>query len=177
MLFTDIEGSTAQVAALGSDRWEEVLELHAGILRAALAQNDGAEVRTEGDAFFAVFTSASAALAAAVAAQRGLHAADWPHGAAVRVRMGLHTGEVIAEDGDFFGKNVILAARIAAQATGGEILVSERMREAAEGHGSEGPEGTDLRFDSGRELELKGLAGTHMVYSAEWERSETVEVI
>ena len=84
--------------------------------------------------------------------------------------MGLHTGEVIAEEGDFFGKNVILAARIAAQADGGEILVSERMRDAAEDHGSEGPEGTDLRFDEGRELELKGLAGTHRVYRAEWER-------
>ena len=58
--------------------------------------------------------------------------------------MGLHTGEVIAEEGDFFGKNVILAARIAAQANGGEILVSEQMRAAAHEDGSEGPEGTAL---------------------------------
>ncbi|MBA2370097.1 MAG: tetratricopeptide repeat protein [Chloroflexi bacterium] len=132
MLFTDIEGSTAQVAALGSDRWEEVLKLHAGILRAALAQNDGAEVRTEGDAFFAVFTSASAALAAAVAAQRGLHAADWPHGAAVRVRMGLHTGEArpatTGAGTDYIGFEVHRAARVAAAGHGGQILVSDTTR-------------------------------------------------
>jgi class 3 adenylate cyclase len=80
--------------------------------------------------------------------------------------MGLHTGEVIAEEGDFFGKNVILAARIAAQALGGEILVSEELRAAA----SDGSEnGNSLRFDDGRELELKGLAGTHRVFRAEWE--------
>jgi class 3 adenylate cyclase len=78
--------------------------------------------------------------------------------------MGLHTGEVIAEEGDFFGKNVILAARIAAQAGGGEILVSESMRKAAE-------ETEALSFDEGRELELKGLAGTHRVYRAEWSES------
>jgi len=77
------------------------------------------------------------------------------------VRMGLHTGEAIAEEGDFFGRNVILAARIAAQATGGEILVSEALREQAAEDA--------LAFDEGRELELKGLAGTHRVYRAEWE--------
>jgi class 3 adenylate cyclase len=87
--------------------------------------------------------------------------------------MGAHTGEVIAEEGDFFGKNVILAARIAGQAEGGEILVSEQMREAAVDHGSRGEdEGIELEFDEGRELELKGLAGTHRVYRAAWEESE-----
>jgi len=83
------------------------------------------------------------------------------------VRIGLHTGEVISEAGDYFGKNVILAARIAAQAMGGEILVSEEMREAA----SSG-NGTGLRFDDGRELELKGLAGSHRVFRAEWAESD-----
>jgi class 3 adenylate cyclase len=77
--------------------------------------------------------------------------------------MGLHTGEAIAEEGDFFGRNVILAARIAAKASGGEILVSETLREQA------AEDGDGLRFDVGRELELKGMAGTHMVYRAEWE--------
>ena len=84
-------------------------------------------------------------------------------GESLRVRMGLHTGEVISEEGDYFGKNVILAARIAAQATGGEILVSEELREAA----SDG-NGGSLRFDEGRELELKGLAGSHRVFRADW---------
>jgi len=76
-----------------------------------------------------------------------------PHGAA--------RGEAIVEEGDFFGKNVILAARIAAQAEGGEILVSADLKERAE---SEPQENGELCFDGGRELELKGLAGTHRVY-------------
>jgi class 3 adenylate cyclase len=87
---------------------------------------------------------------------------------ALRVRMGLHTGEVIAEEGDFFGKNVILAARIAAQAEGGEILVSEQLRAVAAEHTPEDG-GSALRFDEGRELELKGLEGTHRVYRSDWE--------
>ncbi|MDP9245980.1 MAG: tetratricopeptide repeat protein [Chloroflexota bacterium] len=132
MLFTDIEGSTAGIQALGSDRWEEVLEVHAEILRTALATNAGIEVRTEGDSFFAVFTSATAAIAAAVAAQRGLQSVEWPHGAAVRVRMGLHTGETrpatTAAGADYVGFEVHRAARIAAAGHGGQVLISDTTR-------------------------------------------------
>jgi class 3 adenylate cyclase len=81
--------------------------------------------------------------------------------------MGLHAGEAIREAGDFFGRSVILAARIAAQARGGEILVSEQLRELAGSNGAEANGEPD--FDSGRELELKGLAGTHRVFRAAWE--------
>jgi class 3 adenylate cyclase len=84
-------------------------------------------------------------------------------GESVRVRMGLHAGEAIAEEGDFFGRSVILAARIAAQAGGTEILVSESLKQRAEG------DGATVGFDAGRELELKGLAGTHTVFRADWE--------
>jgi len=132
MLFTDIEGSTTGIQALGSDRWEDVLEVHAKILRAALAANEGIEVRTEGDSFFAVFTSARAAIAAAAAAQRELHGAEWPHGAALRVRMGMHTGEArpaTTDAGtDYIGFEVHRAARIAAAAHGGQILLSDATR-------------------------------------------------
>src|SRR6185312_723586 len=89
----------------------------------------------------------------------------------LRVRIGLHTGEVISEEGDYFGKNVILAARIAAQALGGEILVSEELREAASSGNGDG-----LRFDEGRELELKGLAGSHRVFRAEWAESDAASL-
>ena len=81
---------------------------------------------------------------------------------AMRVRMGMHAGEAIREEGDFFGRNVILAARIAAQARGGEILVSEALKRAGRGRAT----GSVRR---GRELELKGMAGTHRVYRAEWD--------
>ena len=178
ILFSDIEDSTILTESLGDQRWLEVLRSHNVVFREALARHDGFEVKNQGDGFMLAFPEPCRALECAIEVQRAFaERTAASEDVTLRVRMGLHTGEAIAEDGDFFGKNVILAARIAAQATGGEILVSERMREAAEGHGSEGPEGTDLRFDSGRELELKGLAGTHMVYSAEWERSETVEAI
>src|SRR3990170_4364356 len=111
---------------------------------------------------------ASRALEYAIAIQRAFSERERDGSdEALRVRIGLHTGEVIAEEGDFFGKNVILAARIAAQANGGEILVSEGMRDAAD-------EGTELRFDEGRDLELKGLAGMHTVYRAEWDLDQAI---
>jgi predicted ATPase/class 3 adenylate cyclase len=129
MLFTDIEGSTDGVRALGADRWESVLEHHARIVREALAAHAGFEVRSEGDSFFAVFTSPSAAVAAVAEMQRRLNSADWPHRASVRVRMGLHTGEArpasAASGVDYVGFEVSRAARIAAAAHGGQVLVSD----------------------------------------------------
>jgi class 3 adenylate cyclase len=129
MLFTDIEASSDGVRILGADKWEAVLELHTRIIRDALANHSGYEVRSEGDSFFAVFTSPSAALAAAAAMQRGLSGADWPHQTPVRVRMGVHTGEArpasVASGVDYVGFEVSRAARIAAAAHGGQVLVSD----------------------------------------------------
>ncbi len=129
MLFTDIEGSSDRVRTLGADRWEAVLEHHTAIIREALDHHGGFEVRSEGDAFFAVFTSPSAAVAAVAEMQRRLHGADWPHDASVRVRMGLHTGEArpasAASGVDYVGFEVSRAARIAAAAHGGQVLVSD----------------------------------------------------
>ncbi len=79
----------------------------------------------------------------------------------IRVRIGLHTGEAIKEANDFFGKNVILAARIAGQAQGGEILVSSLLKELTESVG-------DITFGDGREVELKGLSGLHQVFEVGW---------
>ncbi|HEV2012666.1 MAG TPA: adenylate/guanylate cyclase domain-containing protein [Candidatus Dormibacteraeota bacterium] len=129
MLFTDIEGSSDGVRTLGTDKWEAVLERHTQIIRDALTRHGGFEVRSEGDAFFVVFTSPSAALAAAAEMQRGLSATDWPHQAAVRVRMGIHTGEVrpasVASGVDYVGFEISRAARIAAAGHGGQVLVSD----------------------------------------------------
>jgi class 3 adenylate cyclase len=119
-------------------------------------------VKSQGDGFMLAFPDPTQALECAIAVQRSFGEREREESdARLRIRMGLHTGEVIAEEGDFFGKNVILAARIAAQANGGEILVSEEMRQAADDN--------EISFDDGRELELKGLAGTHRVYRADWE--------
>src|SRR5437667_2913719 len=90
-VFTDIEGSTKLLNALGTDKYHEVLEAHTDALRTAFAK--GHEVRIEGDALFMVFATAQDALAATAAGQRALGTMTFPHGAVVRVRMGMHTGE------------------------------------------------------------------------------------
>jgi predicted ATPase/class 3 adenylate cyclase len=126
-LFTDIEGSTQLLRALGAD-YRAVLERHAEIVREALEMHGGIEVGTEGDAFFAVFESAVDAVAAAVAAQRGLAMEPWPIGHQVRVRMGLHTGEGQLGGDSYVGLDVHRAARIAAAANGGQVLLSAATR-------------------------------------------------
>ena len=141
-LFTDIEGSTRLVRGLG-DRWPALLDRHRAIIRAALATHDGIEVQTEGDGFFAAFVRAPAALAATVAAQRDLAAEPWPADAVIRVRMGLHTGEgVVDRDGSYVGHDVHRAARIAAAANGGQVLLSDTTRSLA---GDALPAGVTLR--------------------------------
>ena len=126
-LFTDIEGSTQLVAALGA-RYGPVLNAHAEVIRTAIASHDGTEVSTEGDAFFAVFPSAIEAVAAAADAQRRLATRSWPDGVSVRVRMGLHTGEGRPGGDNYIGMDVHRAARIAAAGHGGQVLVSDATR-------------------------------------------------
>jgi predicted ATPase/class 3 adenylate cyclase len=122
-VFTDIEGSTNLARTLG-ERWPGVLAEHHGILRGAIRDHGGVDVRTEGDAFFAVFASAADAVAAAAEAQRGVAAHQWPPDGPIRVRMGVHTGEGRLSEGDYFGLDVHRAARIAAAGHGGQVLLS-----------------------------------------------------
>ncbi|MFN2590349.1 MAG: adenylate/guanylate cyclase domain-containing protein, partial [Actinomycetota bacterium] len=132
-LFTDIQGSTNLARALG-ERWEGVLDAHHGILRAAIERHDGLVIRTEGDAFFAVFSSAVDAVAATAAAQRGLAGHEWPPDGAVRVRMGLHTGEGrLDRQGEYIGLDVHRAARVAAAGHGGQVLLSNATRAVVSG--------------------------------------------
>ena len=120
MLFSDIEGSTVLLSRLG-DRYGEALSAHRVMVRAAIAAWGGREISTEGDSFFVVFGSA----ADAVAAQRALAGHDWPGGDAVRVRMGLHSGEPTPHEDNYIGMDVHRAARIAATAHGGQVVLSE----------------------------------------------------
>ncbi len=163
ILFSDIEDSTLMTERLGDERWLEVLRAHNTLFRRRLRERGGFEVKSQGDGFMLVFRDPEAALACASQIQRDLDAAEVADDERVRVRMGLHTGQALRDEGDLFGRSVILAARIAAQACGGEILVSEPLREAAEAADDE------FAFDEGRELELKGLAGRHRVFRAAWE--------
>jgi len=129
-LFSDIEGSTRHLQDLGP-AWSGALDDHHSLMRGAIAEHGGTEVVTEGDSFFAVFPTASDAVGAALAAQRKLGAHPWPGGAAVRVRMGLHTGSATIAGGSYAGLDVHRAARIMAAAHGGQVLLSEVTRALA----------------------------------------------
>jgi predicted ATPase/class 3 adenylate cyclase len=122
-LRTDIEGSMALARALGSG-WDAVNATHMGILRAAVEAHRGVVVRTEGDALFAVFPEAGAAVRAAVDAQRAIGSHGWPASAAVRVRIGIHSGEAHLAGDDYGGFDVNRAARIAAVGHGGQVILS-----------------------------------------------------
>jgi class 3 adenylate cyclase len=161
LLFTDIEGSTALNERLGDQRWLELLREHNGIVRECLQAHDGYEVKTIGDGFMVVFGDAGHALRCAIVIQRAFAERNESAEEPVRVRIGLHTGEAVKEAGDFYGKHVVLASRIADEARGGEILVSSLLRELTESAG-------DIVFGEGREVKLKGLSGRQRVYEARW---------
>ncbi|MCB9176046.1 MAG: SUMF1/EgtB/PvdO family nonheme iron enzyme [Caldilineae bacterium] len=132
ILFSDIEGSTELVKRLGP-RFPEVLDQHNRLIRGAFRARGGVEVRTIGDAFFYVFHAPLDALLAAVEAQRALQGHAFPHGEPIRVRMGLHTGEIARFDQDYAGFEVHRAARIAGAAHGGQVLVSQVTADALAG--------------------------------------------
>jgi class 3 adenylate cyclase/DNA-binding CsgD family transcriptional regulator len=124
-LFTDIEGSTRLLKTLGRERYGEILATHNRLIGDALDRAGGIEIDRKGDSFFAVFTSAGAAVGAAAAAQKALHAEAWPEENPLRVRMGLHTGEaVVGEDNSYVGFAVHQAARIGDIGHGGQVLLS-----------------------------------------------------
>ncbi len=162
ILFTDIENSTAMFEKLGDLRAYEILHEHNAIIREQLAAHQGFEVKSMGDGFMLAFSSARRALLCAIGIQRAFQAWSDKHPEdPIRVRIGVHTGEAIKEAGDFYGKTVILASRIAAEAKGGEILVSSRLKDMTESAG-------DLRFEESRDVELQGLAGVHRIHKAQW---------
>jgi class 3 adenylate cyclase len=124
-LFTDIEGSTALVRRLGEGLYAQVLADHHSLIRSGLATHHGREVDTQGDAFFAVFSSPRACVTAVVELQQALAAHSWPGGEQVRVRMGIHTGEAAKTATGLVGLDVHRAARVAAAGYGGQVLLSE----------------------------------------------------
>jgi class 3 adenylate cyclase len=158
ILFSDIEGSSALNERLGDVRWLELLRAHQRVVRDQVRACGGFEVKSQGDGFMIAFPSARRAIECARAIQaataRGL--GNHPSGG-IRLRIGLHTGEAIREGSDFYGKNVVVAARIADKASGGEILASSVVKQLTESAG-------DVGFEDAREVELAGLAGTHVLH-------------
>ena len=165
-LFTDIEGSTKLLKELG-DAYGSVVTDHRRILREAFAASNGREVDTQGDAFFYSFARARDAVAAAVAGQRALAEHEWPGGANVLVRMGLHTGEPAVGDEGYVGMDVVRAARICSAGHGGQVLLSDTTRALV---GNDLPEGVSLR-DLG-EQNLKDVRAEH-IYQLDFGDSPT----
>jgi class 3 adenylate cyclase len=159
IMFSDIEDSTVLTERLGDQAWQDLLRKHNALIRAQLQAHEGYEVKTMGDGFMVAFQSAKKGLDCAIAIQRAFANHNAAEGEHVKVRIGLHAGETIKDGDDFYGKNVILASRVAGKAVGGEILVSSLLRQLVESSVGAGT------FGEPREMELKGLSGTHVVYA------------
>lgn len=156
-LFTDIEGSTRLIQALG-DRYLALLERHRELLAAAIEGAGGRIFGSEGDALFSAFATAGSAVAAGAAAQRALSAESWPEGIQLRVRMGIHSGEAVLTGGDYVGLALHQVARITSAGHGGQVLVSEATRRLLPSV----PVGLELR-DLG-ERRLKDLTSPERLY-------------
>jgi class 3 adenylate cyclase len=163
ILFTDVEGSTALTERLGDAKAREVLRSHERMVRDALRAHGGAEVKAMGDGFMASFSSAMRALECAINVQRSFAQHNETAAESIRVRIGLNAGEPIAEDEDLFGTAVILAARIAAKAEGGEILASDVVRQLVAGKG--------FLFADRGEVALRGFEDPVRLYEVHWEES------
>lgn len=155
--FTDIEDSTQLNGLLGDDRWMAVLHVHNEVIESVTGEFDGKVVKNQGDGFMLAFPSSRRALACALAIRQRLGERFDDPGSPIRIRIGLHVGETIREADDFFGHAVAYAARIASSASGGEIVVSSLV------HDLIGPTGW-YSFGEPRQVELKGIEGSQMVY-------------
>jgi class 3 adenylate cyclase/pimeloyl-ACP methyl ester carboxylesterase len=158
ILFTDIEGSTDLTRRLGDAAAQDVLRSHNAVVRNALKAHGGSEIKHTGDGIMASFASARGALDCAIAIQRAFGGADAGDG--IRVRLGLNAGEPVAEDRDLFGAAVQLAARVCARADGGQILVSNVVRELTMGKG--------FLFSDLGEFIPKGFEDPVRLYEVRW---------
>ncbi len=160
VLFTDVEGSTALTQRLGDAKARELLRAHERIVREALKAHGGSEVKTMGDGFMASFSSATRALECAIAMQRAFAEHNESAEEPLRVRIGLNAGEPIAEEEDLFGTAVILAARVAAKAEGGEIVASDVVRQLVAGKG--------FLFSDRGDVALRGFEDPVRLYDVRW---------
>jgi class 3 adenylate cyclase len=163
VVFSDIQASTELAVELGDSVWFDVLQRHGRLVEAHVGAHRGRIVKHQGDGHMLSFRSARSALLASIGIQRDLTKAEWcPPGQELRVRIGMHTGEVVVDDhGDLFGKHVVVAARVGALAEGEEILVSSLVRQLAEPRG-------DISFDAPRTVELRGIEDAEIVWSVDW---------
>jgi class 3 adenylate cyclase len=156
LMFSDIEESTALNERIGDRAFVKLIGKHDKSIRRHVDEHDGYVVKSQGDGFMMAFSKPEQAVRCAQDIQHSLR--KRPNG--IRVRIGIHTGKSVLRGDDVFGRNVAMAARVAAAADGGEILVSEAVRDAVNGR-------EDISFDGERDLELKGFSGSHTVYTVD----------
>jgi class 3 adenylate cyclase len=162
IMFTDIEGSTVLNSTLGDGRFVRLLAAHDELVETYVEKYRGLIVKSQGDGHMVVFSTPALALDAAWDIQRAF-GAKWNHSrelrrTPVKVRIGVHTGTAVERDGDYFGRNVALAARVAAEGDGGEIVVSGEVAEAGAGR---------YAFVHAGTVELKGFDGEHELWKVE----------
>src|SRR5580693_9238039 len=158
ILFSDIEESTKLNERIGDRAWVKLIGEHDKLVRKLVKERSGHVVKSQGDGFMIAFAKAEQAVRCGIDLQHALHRdVQRKRHNDIRVRIGIHMGRSVRRGDDLFGRNVAMAARVAGQADGGEILVSETVRDALR-------DCDDISFDDGREAELKGFAGTHHLY-------------
>jgi class 3 adenylate cyclase len=162
LMLSDIADASIAADRLGPERWGQLLRDHSALVEQVVAHHDGELLKSERDGFLASFNSAHAGLHAAVELQRAF---TGPSGGAeddnLAVRIGLHSGFVIANPGQPLGRNVVLTSRIAAKAKGGEILVSSTLKQYTE-------QDPRFQFEPYGEYHFKGVLGEHVVYLVHW---------
>lgn len=163
ILFSDIEESTALNEKIGDRAWVKLIGAHDKLMHQLVQRQSGHVVKSQGDGFMVAFARAEQAVRCSMDLQKALRKeAKRKRHPEIRVRIGIHMGRSVRRGDDLFGRNVAMAARVAGQAVGGQILVSEPVRDAV--RDCEG-----MSFDDGREVELKGFSGSYRLYAVEAE--------
>lgn len=161
ILFSDIEDSTALNERLGDRAFVALLDAHDELVHRLVDREHGHVVKSQGDGFMIAFGEPDAAIRVATGMQRAITGTRKRalRRTPIKVRVGIHAGHVVARDGDYFGLNVAMAARVAALAEGGEILVTEGVRDSVE---------TATFLPRASDAVLKGIPGTHPLWSVTW---------
>lgn len=161
ILFSDIEESTALNERIGDRAWVKLISSHDKLVSDLVRRRSGHVVKSQGDGFMIAFARAEEAVRCGIDLQQALRRqANRKRHEEIRVRIGIHMGRSVRRGDDLFGRNVAMAARVAAQALGGQILVSQPVRDALS-------DSDGIRFDDGRNVELKGFSGTYRLFAVE----------
>jgi adenylate cyclase len=161
ILFSDIEESTALNERIGDRAWVKLIGAHDKLIQERVRKREGHVVKSQGDGYMVAFARAKQAVRCSIEVQDALSKdAQRRRHEEIRVRIGIHMGRSVRRGDDLFGRNVAMAARVAAAAEGGEILVSQTVRDAVQ-------DCDDVSFDEGREVELKGFSGSYRLFAVE----------